>query len=336
MRTDLLEDECDEPAVAALLTRYCFGDSPEVEEQAVEAHLLACDRCWQDLQRLESSVRILRAGALGPMASRSELTSVFGLSGRLDRAFGGHLSYVLGVAILYGIEWTLGLWSELGYSYDRFGGLAWRLSGPVSIWVAATLFVALWFDTKATRAGKASGLFQSTAIVATGLGLLLVYLMATLPNERTILASFQTRTASSGYFKDALFIFLPLLPFVVPPFHTVLQLQRELRAGRHQQVFSFLARQPEGVSPRGLWYLSPTLLVAFLLLYGVLKITGANHMLDALTPGRYAGLFTMTAYISTALWFVIPLLSLVWYTTRLNELKRESLALLKLGQAPNR
>ena len=204
---------------------------------------------------------------------------------------------------------------------------------PVTAWVPASLLLALWFDTKVTRTGRANGLLGSTAIILAGLGLLTAGLVLVLPDERTILASFQTRTASAGYFKDALFIFLTLLPFIVPPFHTVIQLQRDLRAGRHRQVLSFLVRERDSVSPRGLWYFSPKFLTAFLLLYGVVKIASTNRMLDALTPGPYANLFSMAAYISTGLWFVIPLVSLVWYTSSLNELKRECLALEKLEPA---
>jgi len=61
------------------------------------------------------------------------------------------------------------------------------------------------------------------------------------------------------------------------------------------------------------------------------KIVGTNHMLDALAPGPYAGLFTMAAYISTAIWFAIAVLSLVWYAMRLDDLKREALAANRLS-----
>ena len=39
------------------------------------------------------------------------------MSARLERPFGGHLPFVVTIAILYGTEWMLGLWTDLGYSY---------------------------------------------------------------------------------------------------------------------------------------------------------------------------------------------------------------------------
>src|SRR5258707_8910945 len=112
-----------------------------------------------------------------------------------------------------------------------------------------------------------------------------------LPAERTIQASFQTRTAASGYFKDAELTFAPLLVFFVPAFHTVLRLQRELAAVRPRQVVNLLARRPDSLAPRGMLYLSPRVVAAVLVVYGIVKVAGTNHMLDALTPGPYANLF---------------------------------------------
>jgi hypothetical protein len=148
--------------------------------------------------------------------------------------------------------------------------------------------------------------------------------MFILPAERTILASFQTRTASAGYFKDAVFIFVPLLLFILPPFHTVIRLQREIAAGHSRQVLSLLSRRGDRITPPGMLYLSPRFLMAILAIGGVAKFAGMNYMLDALTPGPYAHLFSLAAYVSTGLWFAIAMVSLTWYSTCLNELKREA------------
>ncbi len=72
-------------------------------------------------------------------------------------------------------------------------------------------------------------------ILSTGLAVLTATLVFVLPDERTILASFQTRTAAAGYLKDVIVIFLPLLVFVAPTFNVVLRLQRELAEGEIQR-----------------------------------------------------------------------------------------------------
>jgi hypothetical protein len=330
---ELANDGCVNPSLGQLLTSYCFGDISVGDFQRIEAHLLECEACWEEFQRFDAGVRTLRFDhMLRPPLPINEAVSMLGLSGRLNRPFGGHQRFVLWIAVLYGLVWAVGIWSELGYSYERYSGLVWALFLPTAIWVAAALTFALWCDAKATKAAQTSGLVRSATIVLLALGALVVCLVFVLPAEQTILASFQTRTASSGYFKDALQIFLPLMVFILPSFHTVLHLQRDLGLGRHRLVARLLTWHPERVWPRGVFYLSPPVLAVVLLILGVLKIQGANHMLDALSPGPYANLFSVASYISTGLWFAIALASLVWFQITLNELKRESQALALLDQ----
>ncbi|MDB5388759.1 MAG: hypothetical protein JWM11_4405 [Planctomycetaceae bacterium] len=313
------------------LTSYCFGSLSDDQRDTVEQHLMSCAICWAEFQRLDAAVRVLRFDArVWPAFSIQAVTSVLGVSSDLQRSFGGHTRFVFVIALLYGVEWAAGLWSELGYAYDRFGTLLWVLSLPVTIVVGGTVLLALWLDVRSTRAGHTTGLVRSMAALALILSLLTVALMIVLPAERTIQASFQTRTAAAGYLKDAELIFLPLLVFVVPTFDAILRFQREIRSNRHAQVLSLMARAPDAVTPRGMLYLSPRLLGVVLLIYGVVKVLGTNHMLDALTPGPYANFFSVAAYISTGLWFAIAITSLVWYAGALNELKREAVAYIAL------
>ena len=327
MSTELVEF-CERPELAATITAYCFGDISEQERSVFEAHLLDCDSCWREVDRLSQGVQMLRSDPnLKQTLVTPELFSAFGISRGLDRPFGGHLAYVIVVAVLYGLEWTVGIWTELGYSYERFGELAWMLSGPVAIWVSATTILSLRSNTNETSAQSSAGLARSGLFMIGGLAILTIALILLLPSDRTIQASIQTRSASGGYLKDAIFLFLPLLVFVLPPFHTVLALQRELRAGRSEQVMRIVIRASDAIVPRGVWYLSPRLLAAVLFVLGAFKIVGMNYMLDALAPGPYANLFTVASYTSTALWCGIALVSLAWYSSCLNELKREAVAL---------
>lgn len=309
------------------LTSYCFGGLSDAERDAVEQHLMLCNACWAEFRRLDAAVRTLRASeAVTPTVSTAEAVTIFGISREFVRPFAGHTAFVLVVGVLFGLEWMIGLWSELGYSYDRFGSLAWALSAPVGVWATVTLLLGLWFDVRATRGGQTNGLMRSVLVNVLGLGTLVAALMVVLPAERTVQASFQTRTASAGYLKDAQFIFAPLLVFVLPAFHAVVRLQQELAHGRFRPVLGILSRD-EHIAPRNMLYLSPRLLGAFLAVYGIVKLVGANHMLDALTPGPYAQLFTVASYISTGVWFAIPIIALWWYTSALNELRREASAI---------
>ena len=92
-----------------------------------------------------------------------------------------------------------------------------------------------------------------------------------------------------------------------------------------------LTKATDRIVPRGILYVPPQLLGAILLVLGIVKLVGANHMLDALSPGPYANLFTVASYVSTAIWFAIAIWSVVRYLDSLNELKREALALSRLA-----
>ena len=157
------DEHASEWHLGQTLTSYCFGGLSDQDRQRVEEHLLGCEACWQEFQTLDAAVRILRFdGALMPTLPVNEMVSLLGLSSRLDRPFGGHATFALTIAGLYGLEWTIGLWSELGYAYDRFGTLAWALSVPVATWAAAALAAALWSDAHTTRTGQATGLIRSS------------------------------------------------------------------------------------------------------------------------------------------------------------------------------
>jgi hypothetical protein len=200
-----IQRQCFDPAVGRIVTSYCFDEAREDQQDSVERHLLECDACWEIFQRLDAAVRTLRLDrSVKTRFAPAEVVSQLGFSGRLDRAFGGHAAVVLVLAGLYGIEWAIGLWSELGYSYDRFGSLAWALSGPVAAWVAASLIISLWIDVRAARAGRHDGLLRSVAFALVTQGIATAVLVSVLPAEFTIQASFQTRTASAGYFKDVM------------------------------------------------------------------------------------------------------------------------------------
>lgn len=324
-------DGGDRQHLGGVLTSYCFGDVSAQDQEAIEAHLMGCDVCWTQFQRLDAAVRTLRPDSgVGPAASETDVISILGLAGRLHRPFAGHVRFAIGAAALFAAIWTLGLWSELGYAYGRFGGLAWALSVPVAAYVAGSLSVALWLDAKATRTGLTTGLLQAAMALLVFTGLLMAVMMFVLPAERTILASIETRTASAGYFKDVVFLFLPLALFVLPSFHAVVVLQRELHTGHTHDVLTILNRDPQRILPRGMLFLSTRFFMLALVAYGTVRIVGTNYMLDALTPGPYAQLFTIVAYVSTGLALVLASAAVVWYAASLNELKREAVTVIAL------
>lgn len=317
--------------LGSVLTAYCFGEASDSDREAVEQHLFVCDRCWEECHRLMGAVDILRAGdALPPPFTAVELLSVSGISSRLGRPFAGHRTFALGVVAIFALQFLVGVWVEVGYSYDRFGHIAWLLSWPAGILASIAVLAGLNLDVKAVRGGRDDGLLRSVLVGAVGIALLTLVVVGLLPAEQTIRASFQTRTAAAGYLKDVLVVFAPVLVFILPSFHTVVTLQRLLGAGRFEKVLATLVPGPMSVPAQGVLYLSPRLLGVVFLALGGLRLSGANHMLDALSPGPYAQLFSVMTYLNVGLWFGATVWSMAWFASSLNELKREAVALGRL------
>ena len=85
------DEPCIDQRLGEALTSYCFGGLTEDERRAVEEHLLECEACWAEFQSLDASVRSLRFDdTIRPTLPVQKVVSLLGLSGRLNRPFGGH------------------------------------------------------------------------------------------------------------------------------------------------------------------------------------------------------------------------------------------------------
>ncbi len=56
------QPKCTDPELSKLMTDYCFGDlTDEDKRRAFEAHILDCDACWEEVQRLDAAVKALQS-----------------------------------------------------------------------------------------------------------------------------------------------------------------------------------------------------------------------------------------------------------------------------------
>src|ERR1051326_8166266 len=160
---------------------------------------MSCDAYWQEFQRLDRAVRLVRTDDRTRALTHAELVSVLGVSNRLVRPFGGHAMFASTAGGLFGLLWAVGLWSELGYAYDRFSTQLWILSLPVFVYVCGALLASLMLDVRVTRAGASKGLARASTLLLGSLIALAAALVVVLPQQATIAASFTTRTAAVGY-----------------------------------------------------------------------------------------------------------------------------------------
>jgi hypothetical protein len=216
-----------------------------------------------------------------------------------------------------------GLVAEMAYAFGRDGALALRLAPVVFVWSAASVAVACWIDMKWVGAGRTGGLFYSFGVFLSAMAIMLMGLLPWLPADATIQATFQTRTIQSGYLKNALYYFLPLIVvFVLPAFHAVVALERETKVGDRANVARLIRRDfgtlpLRGVPPPRVSHLSVLLVLA-----AVWAMVTTNYLLDRLVAGPYMNLFSILVEIRVAAWFVIALTSVAWYSSCLRNLLR--------------
>ena len=324
---------CADPRLHEALTSYCFGDSDEAEFERVQEHLLACDVCWREVQALEASVRALKHDPnMVPPNVTPEVIGLFGLSGQIHAPLAGHHRFVAFMAVLYGLLFADSLLTEVAYAFDRYGLLGLRLAPLVFLVVAVVLASAFTLDWRLTGAGRRDGLGKSALTLALGIGLGLAILVFWLPGEAVVRATFQTRTVVSAYLKNAIYYFLPLgLLLVLPTFHTVVALQRELVAGRHARVLALLSGDRDAVPPPGMLFVRPRTFAGLVGIGAAWAVLSSHYLLDHVLPGPYAGLYSMLLEGQLGIFFTLGVGSLVWYARCLTDLKRECLAVRAIG-----
>jgi hypothetical protein len=79
-----------------------------------------------------------------------------------------------------------------------------------------------------------------------------------------------------GYAKNFALYFAPLLLFIVPTFHVVIRVQRELRNGHHSRVLDLLEGSPLGLPLKGVPMIPLWMLFALLLFGVVVGYSGVN------------------------------------------------------------
>lgn len=319
--------KCARPDVNRLLTPYCFGQASEREAQSVEGHLLECEKCWAEARRLDLAVRQLQTDpTLLNNLSAEEIVSTFGISGRIKAMLGGHLRHALFACFLYALLYAVALLVEVAYEYDRYRGSAiWVATGAFG-WIFATSLAGLYVDWRLTLQGSTRALIAALGIFFLAAGLLFLALCLYLPSEPITQLSFQAYPAQAAYLKTMVYFLVLLAIFFVPPFHFILAMQRELRAGHHELSCRLLTDDRLSVAPRGSIYLRFWLLTLIMTILVGVSVFLHHNLMSQLMPGTYQGLFSNLLLVRLILFYVLGTWCLVWYYHSLDELKRECLA----------
>jgi hypothetical protein len=328
---------CRRPDLNRSVTAYCFGEATASDREDFEAHLLECDFCWAEVQRLGRAVRLLRSDRqLTRSVFTVQIATCLGISGKLRRPLGGHWIHVVVASALYALLFAVALPLEVAYQFDRYGRQAVEVSFVLFAWVFLTTVLAVFVDWRAVISGVRTGLLYSIGCAFASALVLYLAVHPFLPAKPITEATFQTYTAQSAYLKSV-FYYLPYaFVFVFTPFHFVLAMQSEFAAGRHGLGFGLLTGSRPAVPPRGAIFLRLWVLGGLLLLGTIASIIMAAHLLDNLKQGAYTNLFVHILQLRWGLYMGLGIEALVWYYFALTELKREALAIDAISVATRR
>jgi hypothetical protein len=327
---------CGRPNLNETITAYCFAEIGERERDEFEEHLLECDFCWHEVQRLDAVVGALRSEkTLTQRQFLSDIVGMAGISAQFQHFLGGHRLHAWLSASIYAAIIALSVFMETAFQYDRFAALAWTAAPVVFVWLVLGTIGALAVDWVVTRSGRDLGLAGSVGVVVSAAALQYVILRPFLPSYPITEAAFQTWTAQAAYLKGTVYAVVFVSLFMLTPFHFVIRMQRELQGGRYRLAFEVLTGGRFAITPMGAPYLRVWLLGLLLLLGGVFSIVSTAHLLEALKVSEHTNLFMHTIQVRWLLFLALGLETLAWYQSLLNELRRECTVVYRLA-APGR
>lgn len=319
---------CGDPDLKRHLVGYCFGEITEQQKQLFEAHLLECNSCWQELERLHHAVRALQSDRTALRDLRpGELAKAFGISSEVFSAYSGHTTHVYIASVLYALNFIAVLFLETAYQFNRLGTAAAIVAVPVFGFIFGTSIWIFRRGAMLTARGKPGVGWTSVQLVFATALLCFAGLCLFLPNQPVTLTTTQSYTAQVDYLKDLFYLVPVAAVFLILPLHFVVSMQREMAEGKHPAVLNLLSGQPRAVPPRGTVYPRSNLLwIAF---FGIVIFAfGLTwRLLDTLQLSVYMHLYSYLIVLRLTLYFGLWFECLLWYNRMLNEIKRECLAM---------
>ena len=318
--------QCAAPELSRLLTSFCFGRASESEQARVRAHLLECDVCWEEAQKLESATQVLRTDrSLMKSLTPRDIATAFGISSKLELPFGGHLLHALAACGLYAALYAVALVAEVAYQFDRYSHSAIPAAVVAFFWIWGTSVAGLAADWKLTERGSARGWLCSAAIFLISALILFAGVSFYLPKTPVTELTMQAMTAPAAYLKTITYFLVLKAIFLLPTFHFALAVQRELQAGRHRMILSLLAGDRLSVAPRGSLYIRIWFLIGLLVVMAGAALFLHFNLVSHLRQAPYMNLFTNLIQTRLMLYFALGVECVAWYARALNEIKRECL-----------
>jgi len=244
---------------------------------------------------------------------------------QLSHPITDHLWHVVASCAIYSLLYTIALFIEVAYQFDRFGSTIWKIAPFVYLWIFSTSVFGLGIAWKRMQQQKSEWLVLSLSIFAGAALLVYIVLGGILPHFPVTEANFQTYTAHGAYLKSVSYFLFLAVVFLIIPFHFVISIKREMQRGRSNLMLNLITGERRGFAPRGTIYLKAWWLGLFLFVIAVISPVLTAHLFDNLKPHPQMNFFMQLVQWRVLLYLSLGLECLLWYYSTLTEIKRKCL-----------
>ena len=237
-------------------------------------------------------------------------------------AFQEHAVQVIFACLMYSGLYAVSLLVETAYAFERYQRTSGWVSCAILLWIFSTTAVAILADASLTRKGAPYGAIVAILTMTLAAGALFLALGSFLPASAITQFSFQGFAAHAAYFKSESYFLILAIVFLVLPFHFIVRVQQEVRAGRRDIARDLLSR--DRVLPSSPVIVYPRLSVMLVLLIVAVfwSLFSVAHLFEHLLPNPYMGRYMNLLQVQRLMYFALGFECLAWYYTALGRLDR--------------
>lgn len=229
---------------------------------------------------------------------------------------------VIIACLMYAGLYAVSLLVETAYAFERYQRTSGWVACAIFLWILATTLVAIFADWSLTRKGAPHGSAVAILIMTSAAGALFLVLGSFLPESAITLFSFQGFAAHAAYFKSESYFLILAIVFLVLPFHFIVRVQQEVRAGRTDVARDLLSRRLILRSSPVIVYPRPSGMMILLIVAGFWSLFSVAHLFEHLLPSPYMGRYMNLLQIQRLMYFALGFECLAWYYTALGRLDR--------------
>lgn len=315
---------CFAPKLYDLVTEYCFDQLPAEDMIVVEDHLAVCPACGQTVDRLQQGLSVLR---LDPNARQdvlvAETVGTFGVSGKLNRLFGGHTVFVLLSCAAYASLYCLSFLLELSRRPDLYAKRMIVGGAITFLWIMFTSVLGVFLLWRWTIAGKALVILRCIGVSLFAMVSLIVAVNGGVPHLLTFEKMFPVEAQIDAPVRNFSAFLAMGIFYLIIPYHLVLTLQRELQMRQHSSVLSLLRHERGSIVPRGSLYLRVGWMIGVLAPMAFMTWQNMEWYMRSLEWWPYKGLFNAFILVTWISFYALGTAWMIWHRYALNEIKRE-------------